>query len=306
MVALLQTKTVSRAVHQYLDYLRRIMEEGTDRGDRTGTGTRSRFGAQMRFDLAEGFPLVTTKRVWFRGVAEELLWMLRGETNIRPLVRRGVSIWTDWPLRRYREETGHTDMSQEPFEERIAEDEDFAERWGDLGPVYGRQWRAFSGKEGQSVDQIGRALRLIRETPESRRIVVSAWNPPQLEAMALPPCHTLFQFYVADDRLSCQVYQRSADSFLGVPFNLASYALLTHLMADQTDLAPGELVWTGGDCHIYRNHFDQVREQITRDPLPPPRLHLERTPEAVADYRFADFTVENYNHHSALRAPIAV
>ncbi|PSQ98904.1 MAG: thymidylate synthase [Bacteroidetes bacterium QS_9_68_14] len=297
----------------YLDYLLRIMEEGTDRGDRTGTGTRSRFGAQMRFDLAEGFPLVTTKRVWFRGVAEELLWMLRGGTNIRPLVQHGVSIWTDWPLRRYREETGHAAISQEAFEERVAADADFAEKWGDLGPVYGRQWRAFSGKDGEATDQIARALRLIRQTPESRRIVVSAWNPPQLDAMALPPCHVLFQFYVApprdssgQGRLSCQVYQRSADSFLGVPFNLASYALLTHLMADQTGLAPGRLIWTGGDCHVYRNHFDQARTQLARVPKPRPRLRIERTPEAPSDYRFADFALEGYEHHPALEAPIAV
>ena len=290
----------------YLDYLRRIMETGTDRGDRTGTGTRSLFGEQMRIDLAGGFPLLTTKRVWFRGVAEELLWFLRGETNIRPLLRKGVSIWTDWPLKVYREETGDP-LSQEAFEERIVDDEAFAARWGDLGPVYGRQWRAFGSGPGQpGVDQIERALRLIRERPESRRIVVSAWNPPQLKAAALPPCHVLFQFYVADGALSCQVYQRSADSFLGVPFNLASYALLTHLVADQTGLGVGTLVWTGGDCHIYHNHFAQVNEQLARTPRPLPHLEVQRTPGAIEAYTFQDLALVGYEPHTSIKAPIAV
>ena len=288
----------------YLDYLRRILETGPDRGDRTGTGTRSLFGEQMRFDLSEGFPLVTTKRVWFRGVAEELLWFLRGETNIRPLVAKGVSIWTDWPLKRYRQQTGDA-LSQDDFEKRVVEDEGFAKEWGELGPVYGHQWRAF-GEGENKVDQIERALRLIRKNPESRRIVVSAWNPPELEAMALPPCHVLFQFYVAEGRLSCQVYQRSADSFLGVPFNLASYALLTHLVADQTGLSVGDLVWTGGDCHIYQNHVEQVREQLSREPLPRPNLRIERTSDGIEKYRFEDFAVEGYDPHPVLKAPIAV
>ena len=261
----------------YLDLMRRILESGTAKGDRTGTGTRSRFGEQLRFDLAAGFPLVTTKRVHLRSVIVELLWFLRGDTNVRWLHEQGVSIWDEW-----------------------------ADANGELGPVYGRQWRAWAAADGRSIDQISAAIELIRRDPDSRRIVVSAWNVGQLEQMRLMPCHALFQFHVAAGRLSCQLYQRSADVFLGVPFNIASYALLTLMMAQQADLLPGDFVWTGGDCHLYTNHFDQVREQLARDPFPYPTLDFARRPESLSDYRYDDFILRDYQHHPAIKAPVAV
>lgn len=230
-------------MQQYLDYLRDILDHGTEHADRTGTGTLRVFGRQLRFDLTEGFPLLTTKRVWMRGVTEELLWFLRGETNIQSLVQAGVSIWTDWPLERYCEATGE-DLSQEAFEERIAEDDEFAEKWGDLGPVYGKQWRDFEGPE-QRVDQIERLVENLREQPHSRRHVVSAWHPAQVEETALPPCHYAFQCFVNEGRLSLMWQQRSVDSFLGLPFNMASYALLTHILAQQANLRPYELIFSG-------------------------------------------------------------
>ncbi len=268
-------------MQQYLDYLERILEQGVRKGDRTGTGTLSVFGAQLRFDLQEGFPLVMTKRLHTRSIFHELLWFLRGETNVRYLKEHGVSIWDEW-----------------------------ADGDGDLGPIYGKQWRDFDG-----VDQIARAVEMIREHPESRRIVVSAWNPPALERMALPPCHVLFQFYVAPPvepadggrgRLSCQLYQRSADSFLGLPFNIASYSLLTHMMAQQTDLEVGDFVWTGGDCHLYVNHLDQVRVQLRPAPHPLPTLCFKRRPPSIFDYRYEDIVVENYRAHPSIKAPVAV
>ncbi len=256
----------------YLDYLRRIVEKGTRKGDRTGTGTLSRFGEQMRFDLQEGFPLVTTKRLHTRSIVHELLWFLKGDTNVRYLQESGVSIWNEW-----------------------------ADEKGDLGPVYGKQWRDFGG-----VDQIAQAVEMIRTNPQSRRIVVSAWNPPEVPEMALPPCHLLFQFYVAEGKLSCQLYQRSADSFLGVPFNIASYALLTHMMAEQAGLGVGEFVWTGGDCHIYLNHLDQVEEQLSRAPRPLPQLDIRRRPGSIFDYAYEDFAFVNYQPHPPIKAPVAV
>jgi thymidylate synthase len=260
----------------YLDLMRRILESGTAKGDRTGTGTRSRFGEQLRFDLAAGFPLVTTKRVHLRSVIVELLWFLRGDTNVRWLHEQGVSIWDEW-----------------------------ADEHGELGPVYGRQWRAWAA-DGRSIDQISAAIELIRRDPDSRRIVVSAWNVGQLEQMRLMPCHALFQFHVAAGRLSCQLYQRSADVFLGVPFNIASYALLTHMMAQQCDLEPGEFIWTGGDCHLYANHLEQARTQLAREPFPLPQLRIHRRPPTLFDYRFEDFEIMNYQHHPAIPAPVAV
>jgi thymidylate synthase len=245
--------------------------------DRTGTGTVSVFGCQMRFDLAEGFPLVTTKKVHFPSVAYELLWFLRGDGNVRWLQEHGVTIWDEW-----------------------------ADETGDLGPVYGVQWRSWATPDGGHVDQIAEVVRLLREEPDSRRMVVSAWNVADLPRMALMPCHALFQFHVAAGRLSCQVYQRSADVFLGVPFNIASYALLTHMLAQQADLDPGDLVWTGGDCHVYDNHRDQVATQLERDPLPYPSLALRRRPRSIFDYEFDDFEVVGYRHHPAIRAPVAV
>lgn len=294
-------------MRQYLDYLQDILENGTQHEDRTGTGTIRVFGRQLRFDLTEGFPLLTTKRVWMRGVTEELLWFLRGETNIQSLVQAGVSIWTDWPLQHYREETGE-EISQDTFEERIAKDDAFAERWGDLGPVYGKQWRDFEGPE-RRVDQIERLVEGLRKQPHSRRHLVSAWHPAQVDDTALPPCHYAFQCFVegrpGDGRLSLMWQQRSVDSFLGLPFNIASYALLTHMLAQQADLMPHELIFSGGDCHIYLNHREQVEEQLSREPYERPTLRL-RERDAIDDYTVDDVTIENYEHHPALEAPIAV
>jgi thymidylate synthase len=264
-------------MRQYLDLLRAIRERGVKKGDRTGTGTLSLFGYQMRFDLADGFPLVTTKRLHVRSIVHELLWFLRGETNVAYLREHGVTIWDEW-----------------------------ADEHGDLGPVYGAQWRQWRTADGGHVDQLARALEMIRKDPDSRRIIVSAWNVGELERMALAPCHALFQFHVAGGRLSCQLYQRSADVFLGVPFNIASYALLIHLMAEQSDLQPGELIWTGGDCHLYLNHLAQADRQLEREPKPLPRLVLRRRPESLFDYRYEDFELVGYTPHEAIKAPIAV
>ena len=294
----------------YLDYLQDILDHGARKDDRTGTGTRSVFGRQLRFDLQDGFPLVTTKRVWVRGVLAELLWFLSGGTNIQPLVQQGVSIWTDWPLRRYREATGEA-IAQDAFEQRIAEDDAFAAEWGELGPVYGKQWRAFAGPNGTRVDQIARLVDRLQTKPHSRRHLVSAWHPAQVDAMALPPCHYAFQCWVepvdgGPDRLSLMWQQRSVDSFLGLPFNIASYAFLTHMLAQQTGLDVGTLIFSGGDCHIYRNHLEQVETQLSRAPYPLPTLHLQRRPNSIFDYRAADFEIVGYEHHPAIRAPIAV
>ncbi|MFO7287146.1 MAG: thymidylate synthase [Gammaproteobacteria bacterium] len=264
-------------MRQYLDLLRTIRERGTQKGDRTGTGTLSIFGYQMRFDLAEGFPLVTTKKLHLRSIIHELLWFLAGDTNIEYLNRNGVTIWDEW-----------------------------ADENGNLGPIYGAQWRRWRAADGREIDQIKRVIELIRNDPDSRRIIVSAWNVGELERMALSPCHALFQFYVADGRLSCQLYQRSADVFLGVPFNIASYSLLTHMVAQQTDLEPGEFVWTGGDCHLYLNHVEQADLQLTREPLPLPRLVIKRRPPSIDEYRFEDFEIVDYVAHPSIKAPIAV
>ena len=261
---------------QYEDLLRRVLEEGTAKADRTGTGTLSVFGHQMRFDLSEGFPLVTTKRVHLRSIVHELLWFLRGDSNVSWLRERGVTIWDEW-----------------------------ADPEGELGPVYGVQWRSWPTPDGGSVDQIAQLVQGIREDPDSRRHIVSAWNVAEIPQMALAPCHAFFQFYVADGRLSCQLYQRSADLFLGVPFNVASYALLTHMVAQQTDLEVGDFIWTGGDCHIYTNHLDQVREQLTRSPYPFPQLRLHQAP-SIFEYAYEDVEVVGYEHHPAIKAPIAV
>jgi len=262
---------------QYLELMRHVRSHGARKADRTGTGTLSVFGYQMRFDLGAGFPLVTTKKIHLRSVIYELLWFLRGETNVAWLREHGVSIWDEW-----------------------------ADEHGELGPVYGRQWRAWQTADGRSIDQISAALELLRSNPDSRRIMVSAWNVGELARMRLMPCHVLFQFHVADGRLSCQLYQRSADVFLGVPFNIASYALLTHMFAQQCDLTPGELIWTGGDCHLYVNHLEQADLQLARTPLPPPRLEIRRRPASLFEYRYEDFAFMNYQHHAAIRAPVAV
>ncbi|ADG98449.1 thymidylate synthase [Segniliparus rotundus DSM 44985] len=260
----------------YEDLLRLVLERGAERPDRTGTGTLSLFGHQLRYDLAKGFPLVTTKKVHLKSIVHELLWFLRGDTNVRWLQERGVTIWDEW-----------------------------AREDGSLGPVYGAQWRSWPTPDGEVVDQIDQAVRLLRSDPHSRRIVVSAWNVGELSKMALAPCHILFQFYVADGKLSCQLYQRSADLFLGVPFNIASYALLTHMMAQQAGLHVGDFVWTGGDCHLYRNHLDQAREQIARTPYPYPRLELRQRP-SVFEYEYEDIQIVDYRSHPAIKAPVAV
>ena len=261
----------------YLDLLRRVLDEGTRKQDRTGVGTLSLFGAQLRFDLRAGFPLVTTKKLHLRSIVHELLWFLRGDTHLRYLHEQGVTIWDEW-----------------------------ADANGDLGPIYGQQWRSWEATDGRRIDQLANAVELLRRDPDSRRIVVSAWNVGELERMRLLPCHVLFQFYVANGELSCQLYQRSADLFLGVPFNIASYALLTHLVAQQTDLAVGEFIWTGGDCHLYLNHLEQARTQLDREPHPPPRLAIRRRPETLFEYRYEDFEIIGYQAHPAIRAPVAI
>lgn len=262
---------------QYLELMKDILENGARKEDRTGTGTLSVFGRQMRFDLQEGFPLVTTKKLHTRSIIHELLWFLSGDTNIRYLQENKVTIWDEW-----------------------------ADENGDLGPVYGHQWRHWPRAGGGEVDQIANLIRQIREKPHSRRHLVSAWNPSEVDKMALPPCHAMFQFYVADGSLSCQLYQRSADYFLGVPFNIASYALLVHMVAQQTDLEPGEFIWTGGDVHLYLNHIDQARLQLGRTPRSLPRLNILRKPESIFDYRYEDFEIVDYDPHPTIKAPIAV
>ncbi len=264
-------------MHQYLSLMREVREHGTRKEDRTGTGTLSKFGHQMRFDLSEGFPLITTKKLHLRSIIHELLWFLSGDSNIRYLKENGVSIWDDW-----------------------------ADENGDLGPIYGVQWRSWPTPGGGSVDQIAQIMQQLREDPDSRRIMLSAWNVGEIENMALPPCHCLFQFYVADGKLSCQLYQRSCDIFLGVPFNIASYALLTHMLAQQADLAVGDFIWTGGDCHLYSNHLEQADEQLLRETLPLPTLAIKRRPPSMFDYEFNDFEILNYESHPHIRAAVAV
>ncbi len=264
-------------MRQYLDFLRHIRQHGARKDDRTGTGTLSVFGHQMRFDLAAGFPLVTTKKLHLRSIIYELLWFLTGDTNVKYLRDHGVSIWDEWA------------------------DED-----GNLGPVYGKQWRSWPTADGRTIDQLARVVEQLTANPNSRRILVSAWNVGELDQMSLLPCHALFQFYVADKRLSCQLYQRSADALLGVPFNIASYALLTHMLAQQCELEVGEFIWTGGDCHLYLNHLEQADLQLTREPYPQPKLLIRRKPPSLFDYCFEDFEILDYHSHAAIKAPISV
>lgn len=290
----------------YLDALQRILDTGADRGDRTGTGTRSVFGLQMRFDLSEGFPLVTTKKTFMKGITHELLWFLAGDTNIRYLVENGVHIWDEWPYKEYRlaSERGEVPaMEMADFIAKIAADADFADKWGSIGPGYGFQWRNFND---EGVDQIQNLVEGIKRNPESRRHMVITYNPVQAEKMLLPPCHSMFQFYVANGKVSCQMYQRSADMFLGVPFNIASYALLVIMVAQVTGYQPGEFVHVIGDAHIYHNHFDQVKLQLSREPLPLPTMRLNPAVKDIFAFKFEDFTLENYRHHEAIKAPIAV
>jgi thymidylate synthase len=265
----------------YLDMMRHVLTHGSPKTDRTGTGTRSVFGWQMRFNLSDGFPMVTTKKLHTKSIIIELLWFLSGSSNVRPLQEKGVSIWDEW-----------------------------ARADGDLGPVYGKQWRSWPAPTSENaeatIDQMSQLIRDIRATPDSRRLIVSAWNVAQIPQMALAPCHALFQFYVADGRLSCQLYQRSADIFLGVPFNIASYALLTHMVAQQTDLEVGDFIWTGGDCHLYSNHMEQATEQLSRTPYPLPKLVINRKPASLFDYRFEDFEIQGYQSHPHIKAPVAI
>ncbi|TCS34725.1 thymidylate synthase [Paucimonas lemoignei] len=264
-------------MRQYLDLMRHVLEHGTEKTDRTGTGTRSVFGYQMRFNLQDGFPLVTTKKLHLKSIIHELIWFLAGSTNIKYLKDNGVSIWDEW-----------------------------ADAEGNLGPIYGYQWRSWPAPDGRHIDQIAQVLEQIKHNPDSRRMIVSAWNVADIPQMKLPPCHAFFQFYVADGKLSCQLYQRSADIFLGVPFNIASYALLTHMMAQQAGLETGEFIWTGGDCHLYSNHMEQVNEQLSRETLPLPTLHIKRKPESIFDYKFEDFEIVGYQSHPPIKAPVAV
>ena len=264
-------------MRQYLDMMRLVRDTGARKEDRTGTGTLSVFGHQMRFDLSEGFPLVTTKKLHLRSIIHELLWFLSGDSNIRYLKENGVSIWDEW-----------------------------ADENGDLGPVYGVQWRSWPTPDGRKVDQIEQIMDQLRNNPDSRRIILSAWNVAEIDNMALPPCHCLFQFYVADGKLSCQLYQRSCDIFLGVPFNIASYALLTHMLAQQADLKVGDFIWTGGDCHLYLNHLEQADEQLSREPLPMPTLAIKRRPPSIFDYEYEDFEILNYEAHPHIKAAVAV
>jgi len=264
-------------MQNYLEFLSHILKNGVAKTDRTGTGTISTFGYQMRFDLQQGFPLVTTKKVHLKSIIHELLWFLRGDTNTKYLNENGVTIWDEW-----------------------------ADSQGNLGPVYGKQWRAWRMADGNTVDQVARVITEIKTNPDSRRLIISAWNVGELAEMKLPPCHLLIQFYVANKKLSCQLYQRSADAFLGVPFNIASYALLTHMIAQQCDLMVGEFVWTGGDCHIYSNHLEQVKLQLSRTPLAPPKLIIKNMPASISDYKFEDFEVVGYEFHPPIKAPVAV
>ncbi len=307
---------------QYHDLMQRVLNEGTQKGDRTGTGTLSVFGHQMRFNLSEGFPLVTTKKVHLKSIIHELLWFLQGDTNIRYLVQNGVNIWNEWPFQNYLNETEQAEdypkytegwkVKLQEFKQNIIDDTDFAAKWGELGPVYGRQWRNFEG-----VDQITQLIEDIKNKPDSRRLLVSAWNPKDIPVMAksgLPPCHTLFQFYVSPPapqsggrgKLSCQLYQRSADIFLGVPFNIASYALLTMMVAQVCNLEYGDFVHTFGDAHLYSNHLEQTREQLSREMRPLPTIQINPEVKDIFNFTYSDFELKNYNPHPAIKAPVAV
>ena len=293
-------------MQQYHDLLRRVLAEGVEKEDRTGTGTVSVFGHQMRFDLRQGFPLLTTKKVHFKSIVHELLWFLAGDTNIRYLAQNGVRIWDDWPYAKFQKSPEFDGSSMRDFAQRVATDASFAAQWGELGPVYGYQWRSWPGPNNTSVDQMKQVLHQLQHQPDSRRIIVSAWNPAYLDQMALPPCHAFFQFYVANGELSCQLYQRSADIFLGVPFNIASYALLVHLVAQATGLRVGEFIHTLGDAHIYSNHLDQVHTQLQRDFRSLPQLELNPEVTDLFAFTYDDIRLTGYDPHPAIAADVAV
>jgi thymidylate synthase len=307
---------------EYLSLMQFILDHGVDRDERTGVGTRSVFGHQMRFDLSKGFPLLTTKKVFMRGIIHELLWFLTGDTNIKYLVRNDVKIWNEWAFQVYLEKNELTKTLPRYsaewteklawFVEEIKKDDDFAAKWGELGPIYGKQWRQWETPAGQVIDQIQNVVDMLKKDPSSRRIIVSGWNVGEIFDLihdhnhAPPPCHSLFQFHVLDGKLSCQLYQRSGDFFLGVPFNIASYSLLLMMMAQISGLEVGDFIWTGGDTHIYKNHMDQAREQLSREPRPLPTMKLNPAVKNIFDFKFEDFTLENYDPHPAIKAPIAV
>lgn len=288
---------------QYLELCRHIMENGELREDRTGTGTRSCFGYQMRIDLREGFPLLTTKKVFFKGIAKELLWFISGSTNIQPLIRNNVRIWNEWPYEKYKKSEDYQNETLEEFVERIKNDDDFALKYGELGPVYGRQWRDFFG-----VDQLENLIHDLKENPFSRRHIISAWNPAQIKDMALPPCHAFMQFYVSSDKkyLSCQLYQRSADVFLGVPFNIASYALFTHMIAHVCGYEAKEFIHTFGDVHIYRDHFEQIKIQLEREPRKLPKLKINEDVKSIYDFKYEDFEIVDYDPWPAIKGKVSV
>ncbi|MDP5279406.1 thymidylate synthase [Sphingomonas sp. DG1-23] len=293
--------------YQYLDLLARVLDAGDERIDRTGVGTRSIFGAMVRFDLSDGtVPILTTKRVYWKTAVKEMLWFLTGGTNIQSLLRENVRIWTDWPLDAYRRETGE-DIGQAEFERRVVADDEFARRWGELGPVYGKQWRRWLGPDGHEHDQIADLVRALRENPTSRRLLFHGWNVAELGAMALPPCHMVYQYHVTSDgRLNCLLFQRSVDLLLGAAFNFVGATALQLMLAQQAGLTPGELIWVGGDVHLYLNHLDQAREQLTRSPRPFPTMTLKRRGADIDDYRISDFEVTNYTPHPPISADVAV
>ena len=291
---------------QYLDLLQHIIDTGVKKDDRTGTGTQSVFGYQMRFNLQEGFPLLTTKKIFTKAVIHELLWFLKGDNNIQYLCQNGVRIWDDWPYEKYKKSAEFTGEDIKAFAQRIAENDSFAQKWGNLGPVYGYQWRSWPAADGKTVDQISNLIAQIKKNPDSRRLIVSAWNVPYIEDMALPPCHTMFQFYVSDGKLSCQLYQRSADVFLGVPFNIASYALLTMMVAQVCGLGLGDFVHTFGDVHLYSNHIEQAKIQLSRETRPLPQMELNPAVKSIFDFIYEDFKLLNYNPHPHIPAVVAV
>ena len=291
---------------QYLDLMQDLLENGDRRVDRTGVGTLSLLGAMVRFDISGGqVPILTTKRVYWKTAVKEMLWFLTGGTNIRPLLQDNVRIWSDWPLDRYRKETGEA-ISQADFEQRVVDDAGFATRWGELGPVYGKQWRRWVGADGREYDQIAELIELLKINPTSRRMLFHAWNVAELDQMALPPCHMVYQFHVADGRLSCLMFQRSADILLGVPFNFAGAVALQLMIAQQAGLEPGRFVWMGGDVHLYLNHLEQAHEQLSRQPRPFPTMRLTRRAASIDDYRIEDFEVTGYEPHAAIKADVAV
>ena len=293
-------------MRQYLDFLQHILDKGVYKDDRTKTGTVSTFGYQMRFDLSEGFPLLTTKRVHLKSIIHELLWFIKGETNIKYLVDNDVRIWNEWPYEKFKKSEDYKGETLEEFVLKVKEDDEFAKKHGDLGPVYGHEWRHFDGPNNTFKDQLGWVINEIKTNPDSRRLIVSSWNPTLIEQMALPPCHTLFQFYVINNKLSCQLYQRSADAFLGVPFNIASYALLTMMVAQICGLELGEFVHTVGDAHIYSNHFEQVNRQLAREPRSLPKMLINKEVKNIEDFKYEDFELVDYNPHKGIKAEVAV